>query len=164
MRYKIFMNTLAVILFALAATQAGTLPDFKLRDIKNQWQKFDDVKGEKLTVIDFWATWCGPCKRALPKLSELSDKYLDSGVAFVGLNIDSPKNSAKVAPFVKANKIKYAVLVDPNGEFSSLLNINSIPTLLIINDKKEIVFRHTGYAPGDEKLIEKEIIKNANLQ
>ena len=149
-----------LLLFMVALTSAGnSIPDFKLKDLNNKWQKFENVSGEQLTVIDFWATWCGPCARALPKLNMLYNLYREKGVAFIGLNVDSPRNTAKVKPFARSKKIAYPVLLDPNSELSARLNVASIPTLLIVNSEKEIVYRHTGYRPGDEKIIEAEIKK-----
>ena len=135
------------------------LPEFKLMDVNNQWQTYSDIKGQQLTVIDFWATWCSPCAKALPKLNTIYEFYKDKGVQFIGLNIDSPRNSAKVKPFVNAYKIQYPVLKDPNGELPAQLNISSIPTLLIIDKNNEIIYRHQGYRSGDEDTIKAEIEK-----
>lgn len=156
---------ISIVLAAIASLSAGSvLPDFKLKDTKNEYRTFDDIRGEKITVIDFWATWCGPCKRAFPKLNDLYENYRAKGVTFIGLNVDSPRNTPKVAPYARSNKIKYMVLLDPNGDLASQLNITSIPTLLIVNAEREIIFRHTGYAPGDEKLIEQEILKALEIE
>ncbi len=157
------MKKVSIILFVLITAmvlQAGqTLPMFKLRNLNNQWRQFEDVKGERLTVIDFWATWCGPCKRAIPKLNDMYATYQSEGVNFVGLNVDSPRNTAKIPAFVAAHKIEYPVLKDPDGALSSKLSISAIPTLLIVNSEREIMYRHTGYRPGDDKVIEAELKK-----
>jgi thiol-disulfide isomerase/thioredoxin len=136
------------------------LPDFELNDLQKNITRFDDVKGEKLTVIDFWATWCKPCARAIPKLNGLASKYKDQGVRFLGINVDSPRNDAKVKPFVHTYKIKYPVLRDPNSEYSSEVNITGLPTLLMVDGENKIVYIHQGYRPGDENVIEKEIKKH----
>lgn len=147
-----------LIPFFFAQAQSGqTVYNFRFQDTDNKWRQYTDLKGEKLTIIDFWATWCSPCAKALPKLNELYQKYKDKGVVFIGLNIDSPKNNAKIKPFANAYKISYPVLKDPNSQLAAQLNISSIPTLLIINTKNEIVFRHLGYRSGDENLIEQQL-------
>ena len=158
MKTKLLTITLLLI-FISSARSGQIVHDFKLKDVGNQWRHYSELKGEKLTVIDFWATWCSPCTKALPKLNELYHKYQDKGIRFIGLNIDSPKNNAKIKPFVKAHKITYPVLKDPNSQLASRLNITSVPTLLIINSKNEIVYRHQGYRTGDEKIVEDELKK-----
>jgi len=150
---------LLLIVFVSSVISGQKINDFRLKDANNKWQKFTELKGAQLTVIDFWATWCSPCTKALPKLNKLYQTYESKGVQFIGLNVDSPRNSAKVKPFVNAYKIKYPVLKDPNGDLSSKLNIASIPTLLIVNTQNEIIYRHQGYRSGDEKIIEEEIQK-----
>ena len=73
--------------------------------------------------------------------------------------MDSPRNAAKIKPFINAHNIQYPVLKDPDGTVTSRLNITSIPVLLIVNKNGEIVFRHLGYRSGDEKIIEEKIKK-----
>ncbi len=161
--YKII---LFIVIFAgLQYSQAGSkFPDFRLKDLNNKTQSFSNLKGEKITIIDFWATWCKPCARALPKLNMLHQKYSADGVSFIGINVDSPRNSSKVKPFANSYKIKYPIVRDPNSSFSSEVNVNSFPTLFIINSNNEIVYIHQGYRPGDEKLLEKEIRKLINYR
>ena len=114
---------------------------------------------DQVVILDFWATWCSPCAKALPKLNEMYNKYQDKGVQFLGINIDSQKNDAKIKPFVKTYQILYPVLKDPNSQLASRLNVTNIPTLLIVNSENEVVYRHQGYRFGDEKIIEEEILK-----
>ena len=153
------LSLILLLLFISMAESGQIIQEFRLKDIGNQWRKYSELKGDQLTIIDFWATWCSPCIKALPKLNEIYKKYQDKGVQFIGLNIDSPKNNAKIKPFVKVHKISYPVLKDPNSQLASRLNITNIPTLLIINSENEIVHRHQGYHSGDDKIIEAEIKK-----
>ncbi len=160
MMLKKMVVILLLTMITLTLAGAGSeIPAFRLKNLNDQWRSFDELKGEELTVIDFWATWCAPCKRALPKMEALYQKYKERGVAFIGLNVDSHRNSAKVKPFVKSNNIPYPVLKDPDGSLLSRLNISSIPTFLIVNQDNEIIYRHVGFRPGDEKNMEKEIIQ-----
>jgi cytochrome c biogenesis protein CcmG/thiol:disulfide interchange protein DsbE len=157
MKLKFFIP---IILLSYGLLFSGqTVPDFKLKDANNNWTKFSEIKGNNLTVIDFWATWCSPCMKAIPKLNKIYDIYKENGVQFIGLNMDSPRNAAKIKPFINAHNIQYPVLKDPDGTVTSRLNITSIPVLLIVNKNGEIVFRHLGYRSGDEKIIEEKIKK-----
>ena len=127
--------------------------------MNNRQKSFADLRGEKLTLLDFWATWCKPCIQAIPKLNKIYKEYQIKGVEIIGINTDSPRNSAKVKPFAKTYKIAYPILRDPNNEVTTELNVTAFPTLYIINSKNEIIYTHIGFRPGDEKLLIAEIDK-----
>ena len=132
-------------------------PVFQLQDIQNNWLEYDDVKGEKLTVIDFWATWCQPCVRSIPELNKIAGEVKDLGVEFVGISIDGPRNQSKILPFVRSMGIDYTILKDINSEVMMEMNVTSVPTLLIIDKEGEVVYTHEGFRPGDEEVIREEI-------
>lgn len=132
-------------------------PVFLLQDLQNNWKEFGDVKGETLTVIDFWATWCQPCVRSIPELNKMAEEMGDQGVKFVGISIDGPRNQSKILPFVRSMGIGYTILKDINSEVMSEMNVTSVPTLLIIDSEGEVVYTHEGFRPGDEKVIREEI-------
>ncbi len=135
------------------------IPAFSLQDVNNKTRHYKDIKGEKLTIIDFWATWCKPCVRAIPKLSEIYHAYKQKGVSVLGISVDSPRNAAKIKPFVKIHRMDYPVLKDPQAEVSTRLNVTVYPTLFIVNSANEIVYTHYGFRSGDEKILIKEIEK-----
>jgi thiol-disulfide isomerase/thioredoxin len=81
-----------LILFSSSVYTQGKVYDFSLKDTENQTLNLSDIRGESLTVIDFWATWCQPCIRSMPKLVDLSEAYKDKGVGFIGISVDSPRN------------------------------------------------------------------------
>jgi thiol-disulfide isomerase/thioredoxin len=130
-----------------------------LSDLEGNTVSIDAIKGEKLTVLDFWATWCRPCIISIPELIKLSDKYQDQGVRFVGINADSPRNRSKVRPFVSSMGITYPVLLDFDLQLQSDFFISGFPTLLILDGKGKVLFTHVGYIQGDEKEIEDAIKK-----
>ena len=113
----------------------------------------------EIIVLDFWTTWCKPCIKSIPKISELNMEFKDKGVKFIGINADSPRNLAKVRPFVKTHKIEYPVLLDTRQELMNELLVNAFPTLLILNNKGETLYSHIGFSNGDEKLIKNELVK-----
>ena len=131
----------------------------ELKNLDGDYVRLNDYQGEKLTVIDFWATWCKPCIAAIPKLSKLSDEFEDDGVVFWGINIDSPRNQAKVKPFVMSLDITYPVFLDGDQELMSDLNVNVVPTLIVLDAKGKIKFFHEGFQVGDEEVIREEIQK-----
>lgn len=151
-----------IILSLTGILHAGTIRDFKAKDINFQTVSLYDFKGDKYTIIDFWATWCKPCIKAIPKLNAIQKNYAEKGISVIGINADSPRNSNKVKPFASTYKISYPILRDPNSKIATELNVSSYPTLFIINSENEIVYTHIGYRSGDEKILIKEIEKLLN--
>lgn len=139
------------------ATSAQSIYDFQLETPEGKLAQYSNLKGSELTVIDFWATWCKPCVNSIPKLVELSSNYAPEQVAFLAISIDSPRNLSKIRPFANSIGITYPVLLDKNQELMQELNVTVIPTLILVNERDEIILFHEGFAPGDEKLLKEEI-------
>jgi thiol-disulfide isomerase/thioredoxin len=156
------MKTLIIISFALFASfgvTAQTVTNFEFKNIENKAQTYSELKGEKLTLIDFWATWCKPCNKAIPELNKIYSLYKDKGVEIIGINCDGPRSVSKVGPLSKSLKIQYPVLIDINSELKTELNIIVLPTLVMVNTKGKVVWIHEGFVAGDEEIIIAEIEK-----
>lgn len=153
---------LIAFLLLMSKPLVAQLPDLYLYDMNNQFQSLSEMSGEKLTVIDFWATWCKPCLLSIPELIKLNDEFKDKGVNFVGINIDSPRNQSKIKPFSNSSGINYPVLLDPDQEAMKEMNVVFVPTLLIYNQKGEMVFSHEGFKPGDQDAIRDAINNHLN--
>ena len=151
---------LVLLVFSTKMNAQGRIYDFSLKDTENRLVSLSDISGKSLTIIDFWATWCQPCIRSLPKLVDLSKAYKDKGVGFIGISVDSPRNHAKVKPFARSMGIQYPVLFDANGELMGELNVMAVPTLLIIDSEFRILYLHEGFSAGDEFTIQEEIDKH----
>ena len=150
---------LFVLILSANSLIAAKLDNFTLKDLDNKKTTFTDIKGEELTIINFWATWCKPCSREIPKLVDLYNKYKEKGIQFIGINVDSPRNMSKVRPFANSLGINYPVLLDSNSELIATLQITAMPTVLIVNSDNEIIYVHRGYRPGDEDILNNEIDK-----
>ncbi|WP_075590410.1 TlpA family protein disulfide reductase [Labilibacter marinus] len=146
-----------VVMLGLSAN-AQVVRDFKTNTLSNEVRSFEDLKGDQLTVLDFWASWCRPCIKAMPKLEKVYQEYKDKGVAVVGVNIDGPRSFSKAAPLIHSLKISYTNISDIEGKLKDELEVSSMPTLLIIKGNK-VVYRHEGYAAGDEEEWRKKIEK-----
>lgn len=150
---------LTVTLLYTINVSNAQLPEIEIKDINQNWISLNNLSGEKLTIIDFWATWCKPCVTAVPKLNSIYRDFSEEGVEFIGINIDGPRNHSKVKPFAQSLNIKYPIVLDPDQELVNEFNVTVFPTLIILNRKGKEVFIHEGFNPGDDKLIRTEITK-----
>ena len=142
-----------IALHSYAIVTAQVVKNFTLQDIDNEKVNLYDLQGESITVIDFWTTWCKPCKKAIPELNKIYTDYKDKGVQIIGVNCDGPRTIAQVPGVSNAMQIRYPVLLDINSDVPNSLNIGSFPTLIIIDSKHRIKYFHEGFVPGDEEEI-----------
>ena len=150
---------LAAAFCSLAAfAQTKSLPSANVKTLEGQSMNVQELgKSGKITIISFWATWCSPCKKELDAIkdyySEWQEKY---GVELVAISVDDARTAAKIPAMVKEKGWEYRILVDSNKEFQQTANVNSVPHTLLLDSKGNIVFEHTGYAPGDELELEEK--------
>jgi len=151
---------MSCLIFTGLILAAQNVQNFVLKDIENNNRSFNELKGEKLTLIDFWATWCKPCTKAIPELNRIYDEFKLQGVEIIGINCDGPRSVSKVGPFSKSMNIKYPVLIDINSEIKTALNVIAFPTLLLVDSKGKIIWIHEGFVSGDTETIIDEIKKH----
>jgi cytochrome c biogenesis protein CcmG/thiol:disulfide interchange protein DsbE len=160
MKKRIFLLGSVFLMFGLSSGISQSFMETRLKNANGmQSSILKEAGSSELIVLDFWTTWCKPCIKAIPKIDELVNEFKNDNISFVGINADSPRNLAKVRPFINTHGIKYPVLLDTDQEIMNELLINAFPTLLIINREGKILFTHRGFANGDEKLIRDEISK-----
>lgn len=145
-----------LILYLLSLEKAK---DFVLKDINGKEYKLSDFKG-KIVVLDFWATWCPPCRASLPFFNELYKTYKDRGLVVIGISVDISERTVK--RFVQDKKLEYLILLDKDNLVSDLYNVFSIPTTIIIDKNGNVVMRRTGFSKSHAQLFEnkvKELLK-----
>jgi cytochrome c biogenesis protein CcmG, thiol:disulfide interchange protein DsbE len=108
----------------------------------------------KVVLVDFWATWCEPCKKSFPKLEELNVKY-KGAVVIVGISEDDEKKD--IADFGKTHGAKFPLLWDDGKGFAKKYPVDNMPTSFILDKNGVVKFMHQGYHDGEELEIEKEI-------
>jgi peroxiredoxin len=152
---------ISILLIIATITPAQIELEFETTD--NEQMSLGELSAKGPVLINFWATWCQPCKAEIKHLKTIYDKYQDIGLTIVGINQDSPKSLAKVNAFIASQKINYPIVLDPNNQIFQKFNGQVMPYSLLIDGNQEIVFKHTGYLPGDEKKLEEEIKKLLGL-
>lgn len=136
--------------------QGKTAADFSLRTPDGKQLKLSDLKG-KVVLLDFWATWCPPCRKGIPDLVELKKKYGSKGFEVVGISLDRDNTIADVVPFMKNYKINYPVVYGDAAVIGNYGNISSIPTSFLIDRSGKIVSSHEGLM--QKTVYEQEIEK-----
>ena len=129
-------------------------PEFTLRDLKGNQVSLSDFRGQPV-VLNFWATWCSPCRVEIPHLEALYTKYKDQGLVILGMNTET--DYMKVKRFAEP-RISYIVLLD-GGTQAQGYNVSGIPCTYYIDREGIIQHRSVGFGPGDEVQIEEKIKK-----
>jgi peroxiredoxin len=136
----------------------GGAQDFQLDDVSGHRFQLSDHLGRSVVVLDFWATWCDPCKVELPRLAELHEKYRGRGLVMVGIAVDGPESIAQVRGEVRQMRIPFPVLLDQESRVVAMYNPRrSAPYVVVIDRAGRIAHQHEGYTPGDEVGLAREI-------
>ena len=153
MRYRV---AIVLCLLINGMARAEKAPQLVLENIDGSMFSLAEALKKGPVVFDFWATWCKPCIKGLPKMEEVASAYAEEGVQVLTINIDGPRNRPKVRPFMKRYKIELPVLLDNTNEILQLFHLVGVPATLIIAADGTVFYKHQGYRPGDiEKLREK---------
>lgn len=141
----------------LSFTLAKKVPDLNIKLIDGSKTTILELAEDGPLLIDFWATWCVPCKKVMKHLNQFHLKYDDQNFKVLMINTDSPRSFGKVKSFIRSQDYKFYVGLDPNQITARKLDGLVMPTLILVDAGGEITWRHQGYSPGDEKEIENQI-------
>jgi peroxiredoxin len=140
---------------------SGTIaPDFTGRDVVGKTFRLSDHVGRDVVLLDFWSTFCEPCKAEFPHLRAMYDSQKAKGLLVVAVAMDGPETVADVPSFVKRFELDFPVVTDEDSRIASLYNPKkSMPLSVLIDRAGRIVAVREGYTPGDEKLVEADVQK-----
>jgi peroxiredoxin len=145
--------------FNLDASVGQPAPAFSLKDANGQTVQFADYKG-KVVLLDFWATWCGPCKVEIPWFMDFEKEFKDRGFAVLGVSMDEDGWKA-IKPYMQNMKMNYRVLLGNDDVSTAYGGLDSLPTTLLIDRQGKIASVHVGITMG-KKEFEDAIAKLVN--
>lgn len=131
--------------------QAGTpAPAFQTRTLQGKPLSLRSLRG-KVVLLDYWATWCGPCRMATPTLESLHKQFGKRGLAIVGMSVDQTDSLAQVRPFVKHFGMTYLVTASPqaNGQAAANYHAHGIPAQYLIDKRGIVRWSQEGFAPDE---------------
>lgn len=142
------------VAFAKMPAVGDKAPDFTLRSSVGKNLKLSEYRGQ-VVMINFWATWCAPCRQEMPQLNRLYVQYQRAGFALLGVNIDdNPKAAQKV---VDQLSLGFPVLFDANKQVSSRYDVDAMPSTVLIDRSGVVRYLHRGYRSGVENEYEAKL-------
>jgi len=140
----------AFVLPAFAASSSGPAPAFKLSGRGGKAIDLSQYKGQ-VVMINFWATWCGPCRQEMPLLEDIYKKYKPMGFTMLGVNVE-PDAKAAEAWLAKQKPVSFPIAFDTESKVSKMYKVAGMPSTVFVDRKGNIRVMHKGYKPGDENI------------
>lgn len=134
--------------------------DFDLQDLDGNSIKLSEQLKKGPVFLQFWATWCVPCKEEMKVLNGLYEKYKDSGFVFVAVSIDDQKSTSKVKPYIESKGYKFTTVFDSDKNVFSNYGGQDPPFSVFIDRKGNVIKTYSGYIQGDDDKLESDV-KNA---
>lgn len=144
--------------FGATALQAKEMnepaPDFTLKSRSGENLRLEDFRGQ-VVMLNFWASWCGPCRQEMPLMDDIYEQYKDLGFTVLAVNVD--ENREEAHRFLDKVPVSYPILYDPESQVSEQYDVQAMPTTVMIDRNGNARFLHYGYQPGYEDDYEKQI-------
>jgi peroxiredoxin len=146
-------SLLSIVLLAAAATSVTAggssmpAPDFALPARDGGELRLSELRGQ-VVMINFWATWCGPCRQEMPLLEQIHEKYEPLGFTMLGVNVE--QDSAAAREWLKNIPVSFPILFDTKSAVSASFGVEAMPSSVLIDREGRVRHVHRGYKPGDE--------------
>jgi peroxiredoxin len=155
------LRLVACAVFAVVAASASsaiapatTAPDFTLHAMGGPNLRLQEQRG-RVVMVNFWATWCAPCRQEMPHLNRLYEKYRGAGFVLLGVNVD--EDTGKAAEVAAKLGVTFPVLLDTQKSVSKLYDVSTMPSTMLIDRDGKVRYVHRGYLAGYEDNYEKQI-------
>ena len=146
--------SIAATALAASALSGQAAPDFVLKSASGENLRLSEYRGD-VVMINFWATWCGPCRQEMPLLDELYGRYQRVGFSLLGVNIDD--DSRRAMQMVEDLGVSFPVLFDESKEVSRMYQVDAMPVTVLVDRQGNVRHVHHGYKPGYEQQYLTEI-------
>jgi peroxiredoxin len=137
----------ALAVSSLVGASSSMAPSFALPSRSGDTVSLDKLKGQ-VVMLNFWASWCGPCRHEMPLLDQMYKRYSSLGFTLLGVNVEAETKDAE--RWLKDTPVSFPVLFDKENKLSKMYQVNAMPSSVFIDRKGNIRYVHRGYKPGDE--------------
>lgn len=153
---RLLMSGIAVACMSTASAGelSGAAPGFDLAAMDGGRVALEDLRGQ-VVMVNFWATWCGPCREEMPHLEALYQRYSDLGFTLLGVNVEEDSSGAD--EFLSETPVSFPILFDPGNQVSELYDVVAMPSTVLIDRSGNMRFIHHGYKPGYENDYQSQI-------
>ena len=155
--YCLFLFFFGTIGFSQETPKVQIAVDFTARDLNGNKVQLKKLLENGPVLIDFWALWCVPCLKELPKIQEFRGRYKDRGLTVLAVNEDAANEQSKVKPFLKQKKFDFVVVVDEDKDLMNQFKVVNLPTTILLDKAGNVLYSHSGYKPGDEAELSKHL-------
>lgn len=139
---------------AAATSISGPAPDFTLKSNNGKNLRLADLRGE-VVMINFWASWCGPCRQEMPELNKLHERYKRAGFTVFGVNVENDNSEAN--RLLEKIPVDFPILYDTSSQVSKLYDVDAMPTTVLVDRDGNLRYLHRGYKPGYEDTYRQQI-------
>jgi peroxiredoxin len=154
--FLLFLLSLTIPTLTQAAEEGQTAPDCAATSADNNKLDLSAYRG-KVVLIDFWATWCPPCKKSMPFLNSLRNQRLQDGFEIVAINVDEDSEDAK--QFLTENPVDYKMAFDPSGDCPKVFEVKAMPSSYLVDKTGTIRKVHLGFRDEDQSMLTEQVSK-----
>lgn len=148
MKILMLVGLLSLSMEAWAVEVGEVAPDFTLKSFEGENLRLEEHRG-KVLLVNFWASWCGPCRQEMPILDRIHQRYEAMDFAVLGVNVDKQEKLARRV--ADKSGVSFPLLLDEGQSVSDTYDLKGMPYTLLIDRTGEVRYIHTGYKPGDER-------------
>jgi len=139
---------------AWAVTETGPAANFTLKSASGENIRLSEYRGQ-VVLINFWASWCGPCRQEMPHLEAIQQKYAELGFTVFGVNVEQDRVMADRV--LRDIPVSFPILFDDENTVSQVYDVDAMPATVLVDRNGEIRYMHRGYKPGYELEYERQI-------